>query len=592
MTDRLIRERMLLCSVGLIVGMLGLGTRLGFLTLTNHSGPLPPNDTRRSLLAGRGRIFDRRGFDAPLALNLVVKDICADPRLLAQSNLLLRAADLLSGTLHVPADELFERLRHPERRFAYVKRHIPETEALPVLNLGLPGIFLRDAVIRHYPHGAFMAHVLGFVNADDKGSAGVEHAFDSYLRGSSGWLETPVNARRQELYWRRQRWVPPQEGADIHLTLDGHIQHMVETALDEVIRIQQAAGACCIVQKVRTGEILGLASRPHFDPNAFRFSDEESRLNRAISFVYEPGSTFKVVAISAALNEGIVGPETEWDCENGAWEFGGRTLHDVHPGYGILSVSNILRKSSNIGTAKIALALGRHVYYDYLQRYGIGVRTGIDLPGEETGILLPVHRCLPVDLTRMAIGQSVAVTPIQLLSVFSALANDGFMMRPYVVQKIHRQTGECLYRAQPEIVRRLVSPETARMMRTLLTGVTEEGGTGARAAVEGYSVAGKTGTAQKVLPGGGYSSTDEVASFVGFLPAEEPEIAILVVVDTPRRDHSGGHVAAPVFAAIASQAVRYLEIAPTHAIVARHKPQGEIQPGMPHVQTGNASRWH
>jgi cell division protein FtsI (penicillin-binding protein 3) len=283
--------------------------------------------------------------------------------------------------------------------------------------------------------------------------------------------------------------------------------------------------------------------------------------------VYEPGSTFKVVAISGALNEGLVQTDTEFDCENGAWEFAGKILHDAH-GYGILTLADIVQKSSNIGTGKVALTLGEKRYYDYLKRFGLGSKAGIDLPGEEQGILHPPEKWAKIDISRIAMGQSISVTALQMAGVFSAIANDGFMMRPYVVKSVCQPTGEVLYQAQPEVVSRPITEATARTMRELLRRVTEDGGTGKRACVEGYEVAGKTGTAQKSLPGGGYSSTDYMSSFVGFLPVDEPEIAIIVVVDSPQPVHYGGVVAAPVFSVIAGQAVRYLDIPPVRVEMA------------------------
>ncbi|MDI6775107.1 MAG: penicillin-binding protein 2 [Verrucomicrobiota bacterium] len=563
MTERSIRRRILIGGVILILILIRVGLRLATLHLGRETDTSPAKyDSRAILLAGRGTILDCRGTDNALALNLVVKDICADPRKIVNSNLVAHAAAVLSEYLNVPADELADRINRPERRFAYLKRYVPEEEAVPVLKFGIPGLFLNDTIVRHYPHRAFMCHVLGFVNYEGAGSSGVEQTMDVYLRGSPGYIEGCVNARREELYWRRNRRIPALAGANVTLTLDQNVQYMAEKALDEVMAAQQCAGAWCIVERVKTGEILALACRPAFNPNEFRTSEENSRLNRAIGFTYEPGSTFKVVAIAAALNEGAVRPDTEFDCENGAWKYAGKILHDVRE-YGILSVADIVKKSSNIGAAKVALILGEKRYYDYLKRFGLGARAGIDLPGEETGILNPVEKWARIDITRIAMGQSVAVTALQMVTIFAAFGNEGFLMRPYLVKSVNRVTGETLYQAQPEVIGRPIAQRTARAMRELLRRVTEEGGTGTKACVEGYDVAGKTGTAQKALPGGGFSATDVVSSFVGLLPADDPEIVIAVVVDSPRKAHYGGIVAAPVFGSIAAQAVRYLEIPPT-----------------------------
>lgn len=562
MTERAVRVRIVFSGVLLILVLIGVGVRLAVLHLGHEPATNPTKrDFQATLLAGRGTIVDCRGAGNALALNLAVKDVCADPKVIVSSGLVAQAASVLSENLDVPADELADRINRPDRRFAYLKRYVPEDAATPVVKLGIPGIFLNDTIIRHYPQRTFMCHVLGFVNYEGTGSAGVEQAMDTYLKGAPGYLQSCLNARNEELYWRRLQCIPALAGANVTLTLDQNVQYMVEKALDEVMGAQEAAGAWCIVERVKTGEILALASRPAFNPNEFRTADENSRLNRAIGFVYEPGSTFKVVAIAAALDEGTVRPDTEFDCENGAWEYGGKILHDVH-GYGVLDVADIAKKSSNIGTAKVALTLGEKRYYEYLKRFGVGARTGIELPGEEAGILNPVEKWARIDITRIAMGQSVAVTALQMASIFAALGNDGFMMRPYLVKSVTRPSGERLYESHPEVIARPVTQRTAGMMRSILQRVTEEGGTGTKAAVPGYEVAGKTGTAQKALPGGGFSSTDVVASFVGFLPAEDPELAIVVVVDSPRKAHYGGTVAAPVFSSIAAQAVRYLEIPP------------------------------
>jgi len=316
---------------------------------------------------------------------------------------------------------------------------------------------------------------------------------------------------------------------------------------------------------VASGEILAMASRPGYDPNRFYAADTNALLNRAIGVNYEPGSTFKVIAFAAALNDGKVTPDTVFPCgEGGAWVYKGRALHDYHPNPP-LTVADGVKKSSNILTAQVALLLGEPLFYRYLQAFRIGMRTGIDLPGEECGLLSPPSRWSSQSITRIPIGQGVAVTALQMLNVFCAIANDGRLMQPYVVQRIVGHDGTVLQQAQPVELGRPIRPETAATMRRLLTRVTEEGGTGKRARLDGYTIAGKTGSAQKAEHGG-YSATDYVASFVGFLPADKPEIGVIVVVDTPQPLHTGGVVAAPAFARLASQAVRYLDIPPEEPV--------------------------
>ena len=565
MSDRRIRARLVVGATALATAMVGLGVRLAFLHLGDHHGIRERAENRRTLaeeiLAGRGSIHDRNGKENILALNLSVKDVCADPAVICRSNAVVTTVSRLAEDFDVPTDELFLRLNRPSRRFEFVKRFVPPGELDESLRDELPGIFFREVTIRYYPHRSFMCHLLGFVNHEGVGSSGIELALDRHLRGRPGFVESRLNALRQELPSKRVRYREAHQGGDVGLTVDQHIQYALEKALDGVMVEHAARGAWGIVQRVRTGEILAMACRPCFDLNDFRHADDNRKLNRNIGYVYEPGSTFKVVTIAAALNEGCVTPETVIDCERGAWAYKGRILRDYHP-YGDLSVADVVKKSSNIGTAKIALMLGEKRLERYLKAFGIGRATGVDVPGEENGILHSTSKWSSISITRIPIGQGVAVTALQMLGVYSALANDGFLMRPYVIANLTYGNGRTVAAGEAEVVSRPVSPETAATMRTLLARVTEKGGTGRRAQVPGYRVAGKTGTAQKPVPGG-YSSTAHIASFVGFLPADDPEAAIIVVVDDPQPIHTGGRVAAPAFAQVADHVVRYLGIAPT-----------------------------
>jgi len=526
----------------------------------------------KRIIARRGKIFDRNERSNILALNLAVKDVCADPQVILNSNRVQSIASQLADDLDLPIEFVAGRLDREGRRFAYIKRFVLEEHARKIADRDLTGVFFKDATVRYYPQRSFMCHVLGFVNYEAVGSAGIEQQLDRYLKGSSGLLESEVNALREEMYWRRERWIPALAGADVRVTLDQNVQYIVEKALDEVIEEHGARGAWSIVERVRTGEILAMASRPAFDPNSFRTAGEEEKLNRAVGYVYEPGSTLKVATIAAALNEGTVSPGDVFDCEYGAWLHCRRLLRDFHP-YGRLTVADGLKKSSNILTAKVALTLGDQRLYRYLRAFGLGSKRGIDLPGEENGILHPPNRWSGISSSRIAIGQGVALTALQMLGVVCAIANDGFLMRPYVVDSVSRSGGPLLLKCKPEVVARPITGKTAATMRTLLARVTEDGGTGRRARVAGYTVAGKTGTAQKPV-NGVYSSSAHVASFVGFLPAENPEIALIVVVDEPRVKHTGGVVAAPVFSRIAGEAVRYLDIPPARYNIAARNQDG------------------
>lgn len=513
---------------------------------------------RLRLYAERGRIYAGEHPRHMLAVSTPTRDVCADPAVIVSNGVVEQVAATLASRLDLPLLALLARLARPERRFEYVQRFVAEEKALAISELSLPGIFLQESSLRQYPNGSFLCHVLGFTLHDGTGGAGVEQLADPYLRGSPGVIEGSKNAFRQEMYEHRCLHVAPVRGADVILTIHPVLQHEVERVLEATQQEHRARGAWAVVQRIRTGEILALASRPAYDPAAFHRADPDAVLNRAIGYVYEPGSTLKVAAIAAALNEGLTQPDEIFHCEQGSWYCRGRILRDSHP-YGELTLADGVKKSSNILTAKVALRLGEERLYQYLNAFGFGRRTGIDLPGEESGILHPVERWSPLSLTRIPIGQGVAVTAVQMLNFFCAIANDGVLMRPFVIRRIEAADGTVLFENRPRVLGRPIRPETAALMRRLLVRVTERGGTGTRAAIEGFEVAGKTGTAQKPIPGG-YSTTDYVASFVGFLPAEAPEMGIIVVVDEPQPLHTGGVVAAPAFARIAEVSVRCLDL--------------------------------
>jgi cell division protein FtsI/penicillin-binding protein 2 len=559
-------------AIVLSVALAGLIGRLVYLHLFNlerNANLAQKGRITKTLVTRRGVILDGSPSGNILAMNMGVRDIAADPSLIATNKRFRTVVAELARRLNCDAAELARRLNQPTNCYYEVARNVPEELAREVLHLRLPGIYSRETTLRKYPLDAFMCHVIGFVNRDGVGAAGIEQTMDRFLKGSQGLIESTLDARRNELYIYRRVSVLPQEGADVSLTVDQNLQYMVETALDRAMEKHRARGAWAIIQQVRTGAILALASRPAFNPNEYGRARDEQKLNRAIGYLFEPGSTFKPAVVAAALNERIVTPDTVFNCENGQWLYRGRMLRDYHP-YRELTVTDIIQKSSNIGAAKIALLLGDEGFERYLRQFGIGRRLGIELPSEQAGILMPAARWSGISATRIAMGQGVAVTALQMLGVLSAIANDGFLMKPYVVKRVTAKDGSVLYEAAPEVLSRPISGLTARLMRQILTGVSEEGGTGVKAAVEGFQVAGKTGSAQKPV-NGHYSDTDYWATFCGFLPAENPEIAMIVTLDEPQPFHTGGIVAAPVFGEIAEQAVRYLDIQPTASYAAAER---------------------
>ncbi len=570
MSDPVLTRRFKICTRLVLAAMVALAGRLAFLHLGPHDELRTQIERNRSvtkpLLAGRGCILDCGGADNVLALSMDVKDVCLDPKVVVETTNTQVATALLAGTLQLSSNSVAALLSNPRDRFACVRRSVPPSLAGVIEARKVPGVKCEDASLRHYPQGHFMCHVLGFVNRAGEGSTGVELLMDKYLRGSGGLEERRLNATRHRVYGTDGQRIPALPGADVELTIDQNVQYFTERALDEVMAEHAPKAVWAMVQRVRTGEILAMACRPAFDLNAYTEVDKELWRNQALATVYEPGSTFKAVVFSAALNEHTVTPETLFDCENGAWSYGGRVLRDYHP-YGVLTVADGIKKSSNIMSAKIALGLGDRRLFNYLQAYQIGSKLGLDLPGEEKGLLQPPARWSAISGTRIAIGQGVAVTAVQMLGLYGAIANDGCLMRPYVVRRVVARDGTILAQPLPEVVSRPITPATAALMRRLLARVTEDGGTGERACVEGYQVAGKTGTAQKAIPGG-YSDTAYISSFVGFIPAETPEIAAVVVVDEPQPYHTGGRVAAPAFSRILSDTVRYLDVPPVRRTVA------------------------
>jgi len=564
MISRGLRGRFIFTVLVFGAAMSGLGFRLAFLQLYPHDAyrqkQVRLRSFEREISGRRGSICDRHGKGNVLALDLAVKDICVDPSEVVKSNAVREVANRLATALDLPVDEVAVKLNRPRRRYARIKRFVPADQAAEIAAMKLTGVFLRDANVRYYPQGSFMCHVLGFVNYEGVGSAGIEQAKDSLLKGRPGVVEGAVDAKRRELYLRRGKYIPGKEGNSIELTLDQNIQHIVEKELKKIMDKYEPKGAWCIVERVRTGEILAMATLPDYDLNRFGSVRSELKLNRAISYVYEPGSTMKAASFAAALNEGVVSPGTLFSCEGGAWRYKGHVLHDCHD-YGTITVADGLKKSSNILTAKLALMLGRKRLYRYLRNFGIGSKTGIELPGEEAGIFHPPQKWSGLSLSRIPIGQGVAVTALQMLDVYCAIANDGYLMKPYVIKKITDSEGKTVYEGRRQVVTRVIRPEVSRTMRILLARVTEEGGTGTKAQIEGFKVAGKTGTAQKAVRGG-YSHTKYMSSFVGFFPAEKPELGIIVVVDEPKKSHYGGTVAAPAFSAIGRDTARYLGIQP------------------------------
>lgn len=587
------KARIALLAAAILIIFMGIGVRLTSLHLRPAEWVREPIMVGRVLewrpMGSRGRIVDRN--NEILAMDCPAYHVCVDPKLISEHGNADAVCNYLSQEFHLPSVEIREKLEDTTDQYEPIKKYVPSHQLKRFkrvfngvrytpdelvdgteTNIYLCGVILEEAPIRDYPKGALMAHVVGFANRNGEGSAGVEQRMDDYLRGSEGLRVSQKDGRRHEIYSTRTIDIEPSDGADVMLTLDQQLQYVVERTIEKMCAEFNAKGTWAIVQHVRTGEILAMASYPTYDLKRYAKAPAEWRRNRAISFNYEPGSTMKAALIAAALDHDIVSENDMIDCENGYWVYGGKALRDSH-GEGIIPVKDVIKFSSNIGTAKIALMMGDQLVYDSLKAFHFGDRLGVGLPGEEAGIFYSPKNWSKISITRIGMGHEIGVTALQVLSMMNAIANNGVQMKPMLVKKVIASDGTVLQEYAPEKLDRPIRPSTARRMRELLARVTEEGGTGTKAAVEGYRVGGKTGTAQKIRPaseGGGYYSKNFTSSFVGFLPVENPEIGIIVVADDPgeytesgrKIKYYGGTVCGPAFKEIAEFAVRYLRISP------------------------------
>ena len=499
----------------------------------------------------RGTIYDRQL--RPLAVNVPVYSLFANPRRM-KAEYKANAIKHLPGLLSLEEKFVRGRLAR-DKFFVWIARKIPINIVDQIKALKIRGLdFIRESK-RYYPNKHLAAHVLGFAGVDNQGLEGLELRFDKELRGEAGWSQILRDARQRELLIEKS-FLPPKDGFSLVLTIDETIQYIAERALDRAFIEHNALGATIIVMDPKTGEILALANRPTYNLEEFSKSPVANRTNRALAYVYEPGSVFKIVAASAALEEDLFKEEDKIFCENGAYRVGNHILHDHHP-HGTLSFQGVIEQSSNIGTTKIAQEMGADTFYNYARRFRFGISTGIELFGEVPGYLKDPSRWSKTSIGALPIGQEVTVTPLQLVCAISVIANDGVYMKPFVVKYIKDNKDELITAFEPQVVDRVISEETARRVRAILTGVVDRG-TGRRAQIKGVKVAGKTGTAQKVVDGT-YSHSKFYATFIGFAPADNPRLAAVVVYDEPHPSHFGGTVSAPVFKEVIENSLKYLE---------------------------------
>lgn len=507
--------------------------------------------------AQRGELLDRQ--ERQLARSIQTVSLFVDPFGLDSAALECTASEL-SNALGMKYADLLKEFRDGQaekKRFIRVARRLDADQAGKITSLGLPGLHFELEPKRYYPNGPLAAHVLGYVGIDGKGLGGVEQFYNSKIAGEPGqlFLERDAKGKPYESYE-----IASKPGQTVVLTIDQTVQYQAEQALNAAIQRTRAKSGTVIVLDPKSGEILALANAPSFDPNNVAATKAETRSNWALQNIYEPGSTFKIVAFAAALEKNLVKPEDRIDCQMGAITVAGRVIHD-HTAFGTLTIAEALEKSSNVAAIKLGLRVGDPTMYDYIRRFGFGSKTGIELPGETVGIVRKVERWQASSIGSVAIGQEVGVTPVQMVSAFGAVANDGVRIAPHLIREVRNAEGAVVYRAQPE-QRRVIGAQVATSLRGMLEGVTLTG-TAKRAQLDGYSAAGKTGTAQKIDPRTkAYSATKHVASFVGFAPLSNPRVAIIVVIDEPAGAYHGGDVAAPVFREVAELILPGLDVEP------------------------------
>ncbi len=501
----------------------------------------------------RGIIYDSRM--RPLAINIVMDSLYACPRAIKDKE---DIADTLAPILKSDRSYLENRLSR-NKYFIWLARKISPAQAEQIRALKKKELGFIKENKRGYPNGYLAAHVIGFVDLDNRGLEGLELLYDKYLRGVPGWAVFFRDARQNKLdLW--QQMVPPKDGYDLVLTIDEVIQYIAERELDRAFKTFHAAGASIVVLDPYSARVLAIASRPSFDLNSVSSVSLDVRRNRAICDLFEPGSVFKIVTASAALEEDKVKEEDKFFCENGSYRVANNILH-AHTTHGWLTFREIIEQSSNIGTTKVAQTLGPQIIYRYARLFGFGNATAVDLPGEINGMLKEPKFWSKTSIAAIPIGQEVGVNSLQLAVAISAIANGGNLMRPYIVERIQDKNRTVIKENGPLLVRRVISENTASRMRSILQGAVQQG-TGKLAKPADFTAAGKTGTAQKLEADGRYSHNKFVASFIGFAPAEEPLIAIAVVIDSPRPYYFGGVVAAPVFKKVAEDVLKYLKANP------------------------------
>ena len=561
------RLRAKLCLILLLGGFAVVVARLVTIQILDHDFwtdyVARQRESAITIHARRGNICDRNG--TPLATSLAQEVLCIVPSRVESP---LGLAKILTSHVGIPAGKIADKItgaKRAGRYLFYLKRGLDVKKADEIAALNLDGVEFRSESSRRYPGGSLAANLIGFANVDNEGLEGIELRLDSVLSGEPGEQIIVRDSTRREMAALAQTVSEVRDGSHIVLTIDENIQYSTEKALDDIVRRYSPESATAIVIDPKTGQVLAMAGRPTFDPNRPSTFRRENLRNRVITDLFEPGSAFKPIAAAAALERGVITAEDRIFCENGAMRFYRHTFHDVHP-MGEISFTEVMAQSSNIGMIKVVSMLTPEILHSYFKNFGFGTPTGINWPGEPAGIVHPPSNWSGLSIGSLAIGQEISVTTLQLSVAYSAIANKGRMMRPYVISQIIDANGTTKKRHAPRFVRQVIRPKTAETLTAMLEEAVETG-TGTAAKIDGYRVAGKTGTAQKAdLETGGYHRDKYVAVFAGFVPADNPIACIVVVVDSPQGEHYGGKVAAPAFREIAKDILNYMEIPPSRRL--------------------------
>ncbi len=561
------KKRMIVVLVIFFAVALGITGKLGYEQLFNasklESGALNARLREIDIKANRGTIYDRNGD--PLAISIASQSVYINPKLIRKEDQRENTEkrqdkdeviQSLASILEIDASEIEEKVEK-DVSFAYIKRRITDEQAEALKELKYTGVYFLEESRRSYPKGSLASHIIGFAGIDNQGLNGIELQYDNTLLGTSGKFLMEYDGVGNELPNATEKYVPSEPGCDLYLTIDETIQYVVERELKKVVQEQNAASATALVMDVKTGALLAMGNYPDYDPNDYGAVDSSVWSNFAVNGLYEPGSTFKILTTAMVLEERVTSADENFYCPG--YQYIGKMKMNCHKkiGHGAETFTQGVANSCNPVFVEVSRRLGMNKFYDYLEGFGMTKPTGLDLPGEADSLIVPEKTAVPYDLAAMSIGQSNAFTPIQMITAISSVANGGKLMKPYIVEKIMDPDGNLVKETKPEVVRQVISEETAREVWTILETVVSSG-TGKQGQVEGYKIAGKTGTAEKVA-NGGYSARARVVSFAGFAPADAPQIACLVIVDEPIDAH-GGSTAGPVFKNIMEDTLRYLEV--------------------------------